>query len=230
MQTTGFAVIDEVTGGFESGQVWIVVGTPGQGRSTLATQWALLLASQHEFATHLVSRRDPVRKVASRLAASAGRVPESHLWRQALSHDDGRGVERAKEVLGVARLHLAGPADISVVDADMPELALPQVLVVDDADLADGIFPQRVAKFAELGTLVVLTLPRSQVVTAEGIDPAWASVADFVLDIDRPDLFDRCSNRPGEADFHLLRNRWGPVCSGAVAFQGHYARFVEMAD
>ena len=57
---------------------------------------------------------------------------------------------------------------------------------------------------------------------------AWADIADVVLDIDRPDLMDRTSFRPGEADLHLLRNRWGPSLSDAVVFQGHYSRFVEL--
>jgi replicative DNA helicase len=84
------------------------------------------------------------------------------------------------------------------------------------------------AVLAAAGTLVVLTMPRHLVVSDAGLDPAWADVADFILEIDRPDLIDRNSVRPGEADLHLLRNRWGPTRSDVVAFQGHYSRFVEM--
>ena len=76
-RTTGFTEFDDVTGGFEPGQVWIVAGMPGQGRSTLASQWALLLAGDHGFDTHLVNKRDPTRKVAARLVASTAKVPAS---------------------------------------------------------------------------------------------------------------------------------------------------------
>ncbi|KRF37401.1 DnaB-like helicase C-terminal domain-containing protein [Nocardioides sp. Soil805] len=87
-RTTGFAELDDVTGGFEPGQVWMVAGTPGQGRSTLAAQWALLLASDHGFHTHLVSKRDPTHKVAARLVASAAKVPELRLWNGRMSAQD----------------------------------------------------------------------------------------------------------------------------------------------
>ena len=80
-----------------------------------------------------------------------------------------------------------------------------------------------------LTVLVVLTLPRHRVVSDAGLDPAWAEAADFVLEINRPDLIDRSSFRPGEADLHLLRNRWGPPVGDVVAFQGHYSRFVDLS-
>ena len=38
LRSTAFSMIDVVTGGFVPGRVWIITGTPGQGRSTLAIQ------------------------------------------------------------------------------------------------------------------------------------------------------------------------------------------------
>ena len=84
------------------------------------------------------------------------------------------------------------------------------------------------AVLAAAGTLVVLTMPRHLVVSDAGLDPAWADVVDFILEIDRPDLIDRSSTRSGEAELHLLRNRWGPPRSDLLAFQGHFSRFVDM--
>lgn len=226
-RTTGFAELDDVTGGFEPGQVWIVAGMPGQGRSTLASQWALLLASDHGFDTHLVNKRDPTRKVAARLVASTAKVPELHLWHGPMSAQDAERLSHAKQTLAAARLQIIDPGGISIVDTDMDEVRRPEALVADDADLAGGLFPSRVASLADSGILLVLTLPRAHVVSAAGVDPAWARVADVIIDIDRPDLLDRDSLRPGEADFHLLRNRWGPGRSIGVVYQGHYARFVD---
>jgi replicative DNA helicase len=226
-RTTGFPELDDVTGGFEPGQVWIVVGTPGQGRSTLAAQWALPLAMEHHFETHLVSRRDPAHKVAARLAASTAKVPELRLWTGRLDAQDLRKVSHAEHLLAAAPLHIIGPDGISVADTDLDEIPTPHALVVDDADLAGGLFPSRVASLAKAGVLLVLTLPRSHVVSADGVDPRWARVADVIVDIDRPDLLDPVSLRPGEADLHLVRNRWGPVRSVGVVYQGHYARFVD---
>ena len=102
--------------------------------------------------------------------------------------------------------------------------------MVDDADLAAGIFPDRISSFLELDMIVVLTLPHNQVVSHHGIDVSWARVADFIISIDRPDLSELLTLRPGEADFHVLRNRWGPSRTHTVAYQGHYARFVDLVQ
>ncbi|MFC7361311.1 DnaB-like helicase C-terminal domain-containing protein [Nocardioides astragali] len=228
-RTTGLPALDESTGGFDLGQCWIVVGTPGQGRSALAAQWAWLLASQHGFTTQLVSTKEPVARVATRLAASVAKVPMSHFGHRGLSGRDPEKLRRVGPRLESAPLSIVGPGELSIADVDMDELPSSQVLVVDDSHHSGGMCPQRTAALAARGHLVVLTLPRYRVVSNAGIEPTWADVADFILDIDRPDLLDRTSLRPGEADLHLLRNRWGPTQSHLVGFQGHYSRFVDMA-
>ena len=75
---------------------------------------------------------------------------------------------------------------------------------------------------------MVLTLPRHLVIDSSGLNPTWSRLADVILDIDRPDLRDKNSLRPGEADIEVVRNRWGPQRAVTVLFQGHYARFVEI--
>jgi hypothetical protein len=110
------------------------------------------------------------------------------------------------------------------------EATLPEALVVDDADLEAGISPERISSIAGRDVLVIVTLPKHLVLDRGELDPAWARVADFALEIVRPDLLDRNSLRPGEADFHLVKNRWGPTITAVMAFQGHYSRFAEMAS
>jgi replicative DNA helicase len=227
-RTTGFPGLDEATGGFEAGHVWIVIGTPGQGRSALGSQWALLLATEHRLGTQLVSTKDPLTRVAARLTSCGARVPLSHLWHTGLSEDDKGRINRQRSALDSAHLTLVGPREVTIGDTDMDDLVEPDALVVDDAHLSGGLFPKRVASVAARGILTVLTLPRDGVISGAGIDPQWADVADFILDVDRPDLIDHTSLRPGEADLHLLRNRWGPTRTETVVFQDHYARFVSM--
>lgn len=227
---TGFTRVDEVTGGFARGQVWIIVGTPGQGRSTLATQWALRLAAQLDMRTDLISLKDPEHRVAVRLLACAGKIPVPHLWTDELNDEDRLRLERAKTVLSAAELRITGPGHISSLDADPDHDELPEALVADDANLGAGVFPARIAAFATAGVLVLLTLRRDQVVGSAGLDADWAQVADFIIDIDRPDLLNWHSQRPGEADIRIIRNRWGPQLQTTVGFQGHFARFVEMAS
>jgi replicative DNA helicase len=54
--------------------------------------------------------------------------------------------------------------------------------------------------------------------------------ADIVLLLNRPDAHGAGeSERPGEADIIIAKNRSGPVNKVAVSFQGHYSRFTPMA-
>jgi replicative DNA helicase len=52
--------------------------------------------------------------------------------------------------------------------------------------------------------------------------------ADLVILLNRPDLYDKESERAGEADFDVAKHRNGPTKMLTVAFQGHYSRFTDM--
>jgi replicative DNA helicase len=52
--------------------------------------------------------------------------------------------------------------------------------------------------------------------------------ADLVILLNRLDLYDKESERAGEADVDLAKHRNGPTRTITVAFQGHYSRFIDM--
>ena len=54
--------------------------------------------------------------------------------------------------------------------------------------------------------------------------------ADMVILLHREDAYERESPRAGEADFIVAKHRNGPTANITVAFQGHYSRFVDMAQ
>jgi replicative DNA helicase len=54
--------------------------------------------------------------------------------------------------------------------------------------------------------------------------------ADMVILLHREDFYERESPRAGEADFIVAKHRNGPTANITVAFQGHYSRFVDMAQ
>jgi replicative DNA helicase len=53
--------------------------------------------------------------------------------------------------------------------------------------------------------------------------------SDVVILLHREDAYERESHRAGEADLIVAKNRHGATADIAVAFQGHYRRFVDMA-
>lgn len=54
--------------------------------------------------------------------------------------------------------------------------------------------------------------------------------ADIAILLHREDAYERESPRAGEADFIVAKHRNGPTATITVAFQGHFARFVDMAQ
>ncbi|HEX3982515.1 MAG TPA: DnaB-like helicase C-terminal domain-containing protein, partial [Acidisoma sp.] len=54
--------------------------------------------------------------------------------------------------------------------------------------------------------------------------------ADVVILLHREDAYERESPRAGEADLIVAKHRNGPTATITVAFQGHYSRFVDMAQ
>ncbi len=54
--------------------------------------------------------------------------------------------------------------------------------------------------------------------------------ADMVILLHREDFYEKESPRAGEADFIVAKHRNGPTQTVTVAFQGHYSRFVDMAQ
>jgi replicative DNA helicase len=54
--------------------------------------------------------------------------------------------------------------------------------------------------------------------------------ADMVILLHREDVYEKESTRPGEADLIVAKHRNGPTRDVVVAFQGHYSRFVDMAQ
>lgn len=59
---------------------------------------------------------------------------------------------------------------------------------------------------------------------------AIAQTADIVILLYREDAYERESPRAGEADLIVAKHRQGPTATITVAFQGHYARFVDMSN
>ncbi|WP_344778478.1 replicative DNA helicase [Nocardioides panacisoli] len=54
--------------------------------------------------------------------------------------------------------------------------------------------------------------------------------ADMVVLLHRDDVYEKESTRPGEADLIVAKHRNGATRDITVAFQGHYSRFVDMAQ
>ena len=102
-------------------------------------------------------------------------------------------------------------------------------------DIADDdVFWDRVVGIEALGPQPVYdaTVKGTHNFIADGI-VAHNSIeqdADMVVLLHREDAYEKESPRAGEADLIVAKHRNGPTATITVAFQGHYSRFVDMAQ
>ncbi|MFG1620065.1 replicative DNA helicase [Nonomuraea wenchangensis] len=110
--------------------------------------------------------------------------------------------------------------------------------ILDDADLellaTNDVFWDEVASVESLGEQPVYdaTVLGTHNFVANGISVhnSIEQDADMVILLHREDAYERESPRAGEADLIVAKHRNGPTATVTVAFQGHYSRFVDMAQ
>ncbi|WP_408638125.1 replicative DNA helicase [Nonomuraea corallina] len=110
--------------------------------------------------------------------------------------------------------------------------------ILDDADLelmaVNDVFWDEIASIESLGEEPVYdaTVLGTHNFVANGISVhnSIEQDADMVILLHREDAYERESPRAGEADLIVAKHRNGPTATVTVAFQGHYSRFVDMAQ
>jgi replicative DNA helicase len=110
--------------------------------------------------------------------------------------------------------------------------------VLDDSDLellaTNDVFWDEIASVEPLGEQPVYdaTVLGNHNFLANGISlhNSIEQDADMVILLHREDAYERESPRAGEADLIVAKHRNGPTATVTVAFQGHYSRFVDMAQ
>lgn len=110
--------------------------------------------------------------------------------------------------------------------------------VLESADLelmaTNDVHWDEIVSIASIGEQEVYdaTVPGTHNFIADGVavHNSLEQDADMVILLHREDAYERESPRAGEADFIVAKHRNGPTSTITVAFQGHYSRFVDMAQ
>jgi len=249
--STGLPDLDDSTGGFLPGALWLVLGTPGVGRTLLATQFATHAAVHSQVATSLVLGREPSRVALLNMYCQLARVSAGRVQRGTETSDESDRVADARRLLRTSPLSIWSSGDgLSPLEHQEELQAMcnavdvgegsGRVVVIDDFDDfrwlygGDEVTPMletlRRLRTSANGRhcTVVVTMPEEECLEAGYARPELRRSVDVILRIIRPDMFADDSPRTGEADLQLLRNRTGRTQTHTVAFQGHYRRFVDM--
>lgn len=136
------------------GRVWLVVGAPGQGRTTLLTQWAAAIGAHEGQVVHLVTPRDTPGVVTARLLSMTGRLPLNEVAAQLFDQTTHERFAVARSHVRSLNLNLYAHGEDKYVPEVHPWQAAipPTAVVIDDADLVSGLTPERLDGYAAAGS------------------------------------------------------------------------------
>jgi replicative DNA helicase len=250
---TGFPSVDTLLGGGpRRGDLVVLGGDDGSGKSALAMAMALRAAS-NEYDAALFSGELSTERLFERALAMEGRARVDDLR-------NGRLDEATRSAVGAAALRLRDRAPLlsplapngiaGLSDLLIPYLGLDFIVVDPLQSLALGRQPQEeelahavrelkaLAVRRQCAVLLVVHLSRSvrgrpdprPTLDDFGALGAVRHHADIVLGLYREELYDAAKDVDGAAELHVLKNRNGPPGWADLFFYKRWLRFEDMIE
>lgn len=255
---TGFAELDDLTTGLHGGQMVIVAGRPGQGKSTLAMDFMRSCSIHHNRASVIFSLEMSKSEIVMRLLSAEARIKLADMRSGRLSDDDWTKMARRMGEITDAPLYIDDSPNLTMMEIRAKARRLKQktdlqLIVVDYLQLMTS------GKRVESRQTEVAEFSRSLKLMAKELDVPVVAVsqlnrgpeqrtdkipqlsdlretgqleqdADMVILIHRPDAYDRDSPRGGEADLIVAKQRNGPAPRTlTVASTLHMSSFRDLA-
>ncbi|MER8226467.1 replicative DNA helicase [Streptomyces sp. NPDC094143] len=256
---TGFTDLDALTGGLHSGQLIVIAARPAMGKSTLALDFIRCASIKHALPSAVFSLEADRNEIGMRLLSAEARVALHHMRSGTMTDEDWTRLARRMPDVSAAPIYIQDGAYSNVHDLRahcryLQARAGVQLIVVDAVHLLTyGTRPlgsryeeiseiarclKLLAKELRLPIVAISTLNRSPeqrtdkkpMINDLRDSGALEDNADVVILLHREDAYEKDSPRAGEADFIVAKHRHGPTATITVAFQGHYSRFVDMAQ
>jgi replicative DNA helicase len=254
---TGFKDLDRLLNGLSPGQLIIVAGRPGLGKSTAACDFVRNAAIRSKDAAAIFSLEMSKVEIVMRMLSAESRVPLHVLRSGQLSDDDWTKLARCMGEIAEAPIFVDDSPAMNLMQIRSKARRLKQrhdlkLIVVDYLQLMSS--PKRtesrqqevselsrglklLAKEVECPVIAVSQLNRGPE-QRQDKRPQLSDLresgsieqdADVVILMHRDDYYDKESVRAGEADFIVAKHRNGPTDTITVAAQLHLSRFVDMA-
>lgn len=254
---TGFIDLDVLlSGGWAPGQMVVVGARPAMGKTTFALGLAAAAAVKHGIPTLFQSLEMSKEDLVDSMACAKAQVAVHHFKQGVVDNAGLARLATAAAAIRPAPLHVneTGHLSIPLLRGQVRHLvrtANLRLVIIDYlqlmyapkaenrqqavADMSRQL--KLMAKEFGITIIVLAQLNRGPEQRTEKRpvpsdlreSGAIEQDADIVILLHREDAYDRESPRAGEADLIVGKHRGGHPGDVTVAFQGHYARFVDMA-
>ncbi|MEU9661459.1 replicative DNA helicase [Streptomyces chartreusis] len=254
---SGFRDFDLLNSGFRPGELVIVGGASGMGKSTLGLNFIRSCSVARSHASFLISPQMGREEMMMRILAAEAGVAIHHMRSGSMTDDDWTRLARVMPSVADAPIYMVDEPSYTIGELVSSCKRLRRskdlrLIVIDGIDLLHvdpalssgdherdlAVMVRELRKMAKELNLPVIALfnmrrpperyshHRPEV---RDIPDYLESVADVVILLHREDAYERESPRAGEGDLIIAKNRNGPTAVVTAAFQGHYARFVDMS-
>jgi len=253
---TGFADLDELTNGFNGGQLIIVAARPALGKSTLALDFARAASIHHDMPSIFFSLEMGRSEIAMRLLAAEASVPLQSMRKGNVEARDWTTIAATRGRINDAPLYIDDSPNMTLVEIRAKCRRLKQrvglkLVVIDYLQLMTSgkkveSRQQEVSEFSralkllakelQVPVIALSQLNRGPEQRADKM-PAISDLresgsleqdADMVILLHRESAYEKDNPRAGEADLIVAKHRNGPTRTVTVAFHGHYSRFADM--
>jgi replicative DNA helicase len=250
---SGFPDLDEITGGFQPGNLIVLAARPSMGKSALAANFAENAAVRHGRPVVIFSLEMGESELAQRFIASQGSIKGNDLRRGKVNWSR---VTAALKNLDQAPLWVDDSSDLSVLDIRAKARRLDSqldnglgLIVVDYLQLmrADSRHDNVVEQIGEISK-GLKTLARELKVPVIALSQLSRAVeqrhdkrpmlsdlrssgqieqdADLVMFIYREEYYEDDSEHQGEAELLISKHRNGGLGTVPLVFQNEYPRFM----
>lgn len=256
---TGFVDLDEMTRGFQGGDLIIVAARPSMGKTSLVLNIAQHVATQPDLVAGFFSLEMSKESLFLRLLTSEAQIDSHRLMSGAIGQKDYGRISHALETLSAMKLYIDDTPNIGVLEMRAKSRRLQSehglnLLVIDYIQLMSGRgrFENRTLELAsisrslkglakELNVPIVVLSQLSRAPEARSDhrpqlsdlreSGALEQDADVVILIFREDAYNRDPNHEnaGIAELILAKQRNGPTGVVKLAFLKEQTRFANLA-
>jgi replicative DNA helicase len=256
---SGFKDLDEMTGGFQPGNLIIIAARPAMGKSALVCNIAENAAVEHDRPVALFSLEMAEAELAQRFVASQARIKGEELRKGRVSEQRWPKILKASERLAESPLWVDDSSDVGMLEIRAKARRLHTqapgglgLIIIDYLQLmrTDSRYDSRVTAVGELsrGLKILARELRVPVIALSQLSRAveqrpdkrpqlsdlresgnLEQDADLVMFIYRDEYYDKESQRPGEADLIIAKHRNGATGDVTLTFQKEYPKFMNYA-
>ena len=254
---TGYSELDKLTNGLHPGQMVIIAARPAMGKSTAGLDIARHAAIDKGMTSAIFSLEMSRNEILMRLLSAEAQIHLGKIRGGGMADADWARIASKREAMSKAPLYIDDSPNLTMMEIRAKCRRLKQqhdlkLVVIDYMQLMTSgkrveSRQQEVSEFSRSLKLLAKELEVPVIAISQlnrGAEqrndkkPMLSDLresgsleqdADMVMLLHREDAYDR-EARPGEADIIVAKHRNGPTATITLAFQGHYSRFVDMAQ